>query len=140
MLFWLSAGIELCVEDGVAPNSGCTAPTNPLSVAESGSGASATVYVRLTSQPSSGSVQITASSEDDTIVTVDDGDSTTFTLSDPTTRVGVTVTGVDNSIDDSSGKRSTSITLAVGNSPAEYASVADTTLTVDVNNNDDTGM
>lgn len=113
---------------GIASSAGLTVTQSGGSTQVAESGTTDTFTVALASQPAS-NVVITVTSGDTGEATVDKA-SLTFTPSDWSTAQTVTVTGVDDALDD--GDQTTQITLHVddANSDDAYDGVADSTVSV----------
>ena len=118
-----------------------------LTVAEDGTGNTATFDVKLTTQPTGGSVTVTITSNQTGRVTVNDTDTgttgyqyeLTFNTTNWATAQTVTITGVNNNIDHKTEQVQTA-RLTVNPYGADYDSVVDWTIVVTITDDDTRGI
>ena len=118
-----------------------------LTVAEDGTGNTATFDVKLTTQPTGGSVTVAITSNQTGRVTVNDTDTgttgyqyeLTFNTTNWATAQTVTITGVNNNIDHKTEQVQTA-RLTVNPYGADYDSVVDWTIVVTITDDDTRGI
>ena len=118
-----------------------------LTVAEDGMGNTATFDVKLTTQPTGGSVTVTITSNQTGRVTVNDTDTgttgyqyeLTFNTTNWATAQTVTITGVNNNIDHKTEQVQTA-RLTINPYGADYDSVVDWTIAVTITDDDTRGI
>ena len=135
--------IDVTITDN--DSAGLEVSASALTVAEDGTGNTATFDVKLLTQPTGGSVTVAITSNQTGRVTVNDTDTgtmgyqyeLTFTTTNWATAQTVTITGVNNNIDHNTEQTTT---ITINPSGADYDSVADSTIAVTITDGDMRGI
>ena len=130
------ANVDLAVSVTDDDTAGVTVSVTQLTVTEaSGTGRTATYTVKLNTQPT-GDVTITPSSSQESAATV--SGALTFTTANWSTEQTVTVTGVDDAVDQGDTDRTATISHTV--SGGDYADVSAGSVSVTVTDDDTAGI
>ncbi len=135
--------IDVTITDN--DSAGLEVSAQTLTVAEDGTGNTATFDVKLLTQPTGGSVTVAITSNQTGRVTVNDTDTgtmgyqyeLTFTTTNWATAQTVTITGVNNNIDHNTEQTAR---LTINPYGADYDSVADSTIAVTITDGDMRGI